>query len=985
MNEVLLFLKNKKNLANLIVTGILALSIPIGVTLVRQQQLFATRADGQPEIELVFDGSANSCVIQEGNNKVLICDSVPLKLISPLGPPDPQAGGQASLQNILAGLTNMPKFSYLAKAEDPVIPTPPPSAIGPINVTCSPDKTSARTFTDTVVWNSNVTGGAPPYTYQWVGSDPLNGRTDSSPAVVYSSPNSVTPESKTGTLTVTDFFDQTQTVDCGSVSVSGYDPLTATCAPDRTSSRVGESIAWTAQISGGSGQGQTFQWIGDDSLDGGTSNPANVTYNTVGEKFGSILLFDDVTNPREGNHGVLVNCTSPVVVTANNSCPEGQVNPHSVCQNGSCVQIDSCGATTCTDNNTCQIQTPTPTPTFSPTPTPTPQGCPSGEVSPHTTCQQGSCVEVAGCGVSTCVGIGSACGIHTPTPSPSPTPPPVDLIAPTVNTGDLTCLPSSGYTGSGITISWTNPSGGPAVTFADIGNVGFSPYYHKAVIGSGSNTTAPNGFTLSTGTDQLTLLPDTSYYARVWNGEVNSPSSAMFSFPPCQTETPTPTPSATPTPTPTPGTELNVSCAPDHTSVQINGTVRWTATVSNGSGQYNYLWSGSDSLANKTEPNPQVTYTTVGTKTGSVLVTDRTSGATKQVDCQSSVTVEAAPIYTTHYRLATSEARLVQATYVPYITEPTITNFSLNDNVPGAKQIWVEFKDNQNPPNTARRVLSTQLIERDPVITGLTCRLDISKTEVLIDIAGLRFGPSVGGKATANDTDLSVLNWTVGFVSSKLINPSIPPAEGQQYNVQIIRADGKKSEKVSCRIGISELSLGAKLFCRGRDQNAQQGVSVLLFDDKGTKVEEKVNIDAAGVVTGLKTKLEAGKKYTMSIKPPKGLRRNANFEAIQGTTVIVGADGNPFILPIGDIAPESNNGDGIINVPDYNLLTNQWGNLQDTSSQLSGDFNLDKRVNSFDWACMRYDFGKREDPIPTPRPSVSPSPSPVPTPVPSPV
>jgi hypothetical protein len=126
------------------------------------------------------------------------------------------------------------------------------------------------------------------------------------------------------------------------------------------------------------------------------------------------------------------------------------------------------------------------------------------------------------------------------------------------------------------------------------------------------------------------------------------------------------------------------------------------------------------------------------------------------------------------------------------------------------------------------------------------------------------------------------------------------------------------------------------------------------------KVEETAVIDKDGIVQGLTTKLQAGQQYLVSIDAPNSLRRNAVITVQDGTTVINAPDGKPFILPIGDIAPSTL--DGEINALDRAELVKQWRTLDSSASgTLTGDFNRDKKVNSIDWACMKYDFNTKDD------------------------
>lgn len=83
------------------------------------------------------------------------------------------------------------------------------------------------------------------------------------------------------------------------------------------------------------------------------------------------------------------------------------------------------------------------------------------------------------------------------------------------------------YTGSEVTISWTNPLF--PVTYVDIStDPGFSTYYYKAVTGSASSpasTTGPDGFLKSGDNTPLVLQPGTTYYVALWNGALSDVQS----------------------------------------------------------------------------------------------------------------------------------------------------------------------------------------------------------------------------------------------------------------------------------------------------------------------------------------------------------------------------------------------------------------------------------------------------------------------------
>jgi hypothetical protein len=87
---------------------------------------------------------------------------------------------------------------------------------------------------------------------------------------------------------------------------------------------------------------------------------------------------------------------------------------------------------------------------------------------------------------------------------------------------------------------------------------------------------------------------------------------------------------------------LTVSCSASPAATATGQQVVWTATASGGTGSYNYRWSGSSPLGTPPfrDGNPvTVTYSTAGTKTGSVRVTSGSQVLSKS--CDNSVVISA--------------------------------------------------------------------------------------------------------------------------------------------------------------------------------------------------------------------------------------------------------------------------------------------------------------------------------------------------------
>lgn len=346
--------------------------------------------------------------------------------------------------------------------------------------------------------------------------------------------------------------------------------------------------------------------------------------------------------------------------------------------------------------------------------------------------------------------------------------------------------------------------------------------------------------------------------------------------------------------------------------------------------------------------------------------------------------------YTICYRMAETQSDLGVSECVPYTNEPTLINYQLMNETPGQKQIWVRFEGVTNGvPKIQDEHITIELLEKDPVVSSVDCTLDLSSKNLKVTLKGERFGPEKGS-VTANKTLLDILGWSPTEVSGILRNPNVPVEAGQKFTVILTRKDGKILPEQICRVDTGLISLGARVFCREAGKFDVENVKINLLGEDKSKAEETVTIDKDGTIGNLKTRLQAGKRYTLSIKAPYSLRRNATFTAATGTSVVAAPDGGPFILPVGDIAPQIKQ-DGKINSLDRALLSTQWRVLGTSKTAQTGDFNRDTKVNSVDWACMRYDFDASDDPIPDsvapaststatpggPLPSSTPSPSPV--------
>lgn len=329
------------------------------------------------------------------------------------------------------------------------------------------------------------------------------------------------------------------------------------------------------------------------------------------------------------------------------------------------------------------------------------------------------------------------------------------------------------------------------------------------------------------------------------------------------------------------------------------------------------------------------------TVTGTTATTSPTTNPTTNPTSNPTTT---SSVYTVSYKIGESPTDLDTAPALPYTATPTIIDYTLKDQTPGQHFIWVEFIASSG--ETKRETAPITVLGPDPVITG--CDLSFDGSKVTFNITGTNLG-STAGTIKSDTNNLIVKTWKDTAISATWDNP---PA-GETFPLNLTRSDNQTTTG-QCS-SISQLALGAKIFCRAPQQHTQDSVNLSVAEaTEGARVTKQVvSIDKNGVVQGLSTKLESGKTYKLSLEAPKSLRVTTEFVAQEGTTNVPN-----FILPTGDIFP-LDGGDGTINSLDKSELNREWI-IASAAQNRPGDFNLDTRVNSIDWACMRYDFGESD-------------------------
>lgn len=281
----------------------------------------------------------------------------------------------------------------------------------------------------------------------------------------------------------------------------------------------------------------------------------------------------------------------------------------------------------------------------------------------------------------------------------------------------------------------------------------------------------------------------------------------------------------------------------------------------------------------------------------------------------------------------------------------------------GTKAIYTQFVDDKgNTVDGHPSPFLIDLVGPTPNVSSFACEVNIASStspnspssDLIFTFQGTNFGSQPSAINLTNGGNINIDSWSNTKVVGRLTNLSVSQtAVGARYNATLTTKDNQKSVEQSCLVGITQISLGAQLFCRTQRNFDQDNVelTLILDKDRSQKSTEKVTIDKDGNITDIKTKLRVGDNYIVCIKAPLSLRRcSAPFTASSGTNNIT------INLPIGDY-----NGDGNINNVDGSLLKGQWGPV---NSNKNCDVNRDGFCNAFEWSCMLHDFNSTNQQIP---------------------
>ena len=166
---------------------------------------------------------------------------------------------------------------------------------------------AAMNLGDSKTFTSSVSGGTPPYTYQWyLNNSPVPGANTSTWAFTPTAMGSYTIY-----LNVNDSVDVTAKSNIASVTVNP--PLEVSISPPSVVMDVGQSVTFNSNVSGGTPP-STYQWYLDDAPILSATDPTWTFTPTTPGTYEVYLIVTDSSDPAESNH-VVVTANPPLAVS----------------------------------------------------------------------------------------------------------------------------------------------------------------------------------------------------------------------------------------------------------------------------------------------------------------------------------------------------------------------------------------------------------------------------------------------------------------------------------------------------------------------------------------------------------------------------------------------------------------------------------------------------------------------------------------------
>lgn len=138
-----------------------------------------------------------------------------------------------------------------------------------------------------VTFTANASGGNGNYSYSWNGSDGISSGSRTFTGRFYN------PGTKTANVTITS-GGQSINRSC-SVNVEQYynnnNNLGVYCIANPTNASVGQTVVWTAYVTGGNSSYYTYSWYGTDGLSYGNANSIQKSYQTAGSKTATVTVY----------------------------------------------------------------------------------------------------------------------------------------------------------------------------------------------------------------------------------------------------------------------------------------------------------------------------------------------------------------------------------------------------------------------------------------------------------------------------------------------------------------------------------------------------------------------------------------------------------------------------------------------------------------------------------------------------------------------